>query len=73
MLVSPVSGNRYLAVFNISDNPDPLKIQVSLKDLGIDKKCRVTNLWTGESPEFANEVSVRLRPHASGLYKFQRN
>ncbi|NLA49571.1 MAG: alpha-galactosidase, partial [Bacteroidales bacterium] len=69
-----VNGDRYLAVFNISDNPDPLEIEVSLKDLGIEKKCKVTNMWTGESLGFANQAfSVKLRPHSSGLYVFRKN
>lgn len=69
-----VNGCRYLAVFNISDNPDPLEIQVSLKDLGIEKECEVMNMWTGESSGFSDHVfSVKLRPHSSGLYVFRKN
>jgi hypothetical protein len=64
-----VNGNRYLAVFNTSDNPQPLEIQVSLKDLGVTGKCKLTNMWTGEVMKVDNQLfSVTLRPHASGLY-----
>jgi hypothetical protein len=46
---NPQTGERYLALFNISDNPEPMDIQVDLRDAGIDKKGVVTNMWTGET------------------------
>ena len=65
----PVSGDRYVALFNISDHPEPAEIQVSLKDIGMDAKCEVINLWTGESlGEIDKILSVELRPHACGLF-----
>jgi len=65
----PASGDRYVALFNISDNPEPLEIQVSLKDIGMDTKCEVINLWTGESLGVIDEVlSVKLRPHGCGVF-----
>ena len=66
---NPLSGDKYIALFNISDNPEPMEIQVPLKDIGIDAKCEVINLWTGESLGEADKVlSVELRPHACGLF-----
>jgi DUF1680 family protein len=66
---NPVNGDRYLALFNISDNPEPMEIQVSLKDIGINNECEIINLWTGESLGKTDKTfSVKLRPHAGGLY-----
>ncbi|MDR0574350.1 MAG: hypothetical protein LBG96_10035 [Tannerella sp.] len=69
---NPVSGEKYLAVFNISDNPAPTTIQVDLQSVGINGKCTVKNLWTGETTDISGETfSVNLRPHACGLYIFK--
>jgi hypothetical protein len=62
-------GERYLAVFNISDNPEPVEIQGNIKDIGINKKSVATNLWTNETSDVSGEIfSVKLRPHACGLF-----
>jgi hypothetical protein len=69
-----VTGERYLAVFNISDNPEPLEIQVNLQDAGISGKCTIKNMWTGESMNFTGNVfSVALRPHESRLFTCKKN
>jgi hypothetical protein len=66
---NPQTGEKYLAVFNISDNKEPMNIQVDLRDAGIDKKGVVTNMWTGETVgEFNDVFSVTLKPHACGLF-----
>jgi len=66
---NPLSGDKYIALFNISDNPEPVEIQVALKDIGADANCEVVNLWTGESlGKIDNVLSVKLRPHACGLF-----
>jgi hypothetical protein len=69
---NPLTGERYLAVFNISDNPQPLKIQVSLPDLKVSRRCVARSLWTGEQADASGDTfSVELRPHACGLYVFR--
>jgi hypothetical protein len=66
----PNGKDQYLAVFNISDHPDPAEICVSLSDLGINRKCNAVNLWTGESAGSVEQVfSISLPAHACGLYK----
>lgn len=63
------TGERYLAVFNISDQKEPLEISVDLKELGINGKAKIKNLWTDASVgTFEKSFSAKLRPHASGLY-----
>lgn len=65
----PVTGDIYLALFNISDEK-PLKISVNLKDVGANGDVPVTDMWTGrDQGVVSNELSQTIRPHASGLYK----
>ena len=69
---NPLSGERYLALFNISDNAEPKEITVNLPDLGIDGKCRVTNVWTEKTlGEVGGTFSVTLLSHACGLYRLK--
>lgn len=59
----------YLALFNIDDEKEQ-EIAVCLKELGFYKRCRITNLWTGEKVDCGkNAFKQTLKPHASGLYK----
>jgi hypothetical protein len=65
-----VTGERYLAVFNISNGTEPLHITVELKQAGITGKCTATNMWTGESiGVFSKELPVTLPAHASALLR----
>lgn len=63
------TGERYLALFNLSDSKEPLEISVNLSDLGLTRKCSVRDMWTGKSLGKAEEkISVKLPAHASVLY-----
>ncbi len=69
---NPKTGERYLALFNISDNKEPATVSVNLAELGVGKQARVTNLWTGKSLGKAETTfSVTLPAHASGLYSIR--
>jgi hypothetical protein len=66
---NPKTKERYLAVFNLSDSKTPVEVSVNLSDLGISKKCKVKNMWTGKQVgKFRKIFSVPLAAHASGLY-----
>jgi len=68
------TGEHYLAIFNISDDVEPMKISVSLADVGIKGKSGITNMWTGENVgTFTDEFSVTLPAHASGLFLLKQN
>jgi hypothetical protein len=65
---NPKTGQHYLALFNISDKQEPLEISVNLSDLGI-QQSKVVDMWTEKSlGKVSNVFSVKLAPHASGLY-----
>jgi len=67
------SKDKYLALFNAGD---PLKdvagrdVKVSFKDLGLDGKCAVRDLWAKKDlGKFANEYSVMIPWHGAMLYR----
>lgn len=59
--------DRYLAVFNISDQPHV--VTQPLKAVGAPERARVKNLWTGAVSSAADTLSFELRPHACALFK----
>ena len=68
-----VTGETYLALFNISDNEKPMKVGVELAKIGINGKCKITNLWTGEKlGKFSGSFEQELKKHACGLYKIEK-
>jgi hypothetical protein len=65
-----VTGETYLALFNISDNEKSMKVGVELAKIGIDGKCKIIDLWTGKSVgKFSGNFEQELKAHACGLYK----
>lgn len=66
------TGEVYLALFNISDDKQDMKISVNLKSIGLNGDVEVMNMWTGESlGKISNDFSVKLNAHACGLYKLR--
>lgn len=69
---NPNTGEAYVAIFNISNNNEPLKIEINLKDLGISEQCTVQDLWTGrEMGKFEGTFTQTLKAHSSGLYSIK--
>jgi alpha-galactosidase len=63
-----VTQNYFLAVFNISDSEQT--IHYEWKDLGLkDASYKVRDLWKHKDAGAASSLTVRLRPHASVLYR----
>tara|TARA_R110002051_G_scaffold267030_1_gene326998 strand:+ start:7044 stop:8441 length:1398 start_codon:yes stop_codon:yes gene_type:complete len=61
----------YIALFNTSEEAN-LAIEVTLADIGLQGKVKITDLWTGENiGGFENVFSKKINSHASGLYKVQ--
>ena len=66
------TGERYLAVFNLSDGTEPVAVSVNLTDLGVGKRATITDMWTGKPLKKAGgPFSVTLPAHASGLYSIR--
>ncbi|HEY5499181.1 MAG TPA: glycoside hydrolase family 27 protein [Bacteroidales bacterium] len=71
----PKTGDKFLALFNISDKVGPnafksQNISVGLDQLGIKGTYIVKDLWTGkEIGKFKGEFAQQIKPHASGLYR----
>jgi hypothetical protein len=67
--VNKNTGEVYLALFNLSDNPDPKEITVNLLDLDFTGECRIKDLWSGEDlGKFSDTFNRKIKGHASGLY-----
>jgi hypothetical protein len=67
----PTNGNRYLAVFNTSDN-DKKEVQINLDELGVTGKCLIHDMWSGEKVgEYERSFSLTLMPHCSKLYRIK--
>lgn len=66
------TGERYLAVFNLSDSKEPVTISVNPADLGVNKQATITDMWAGKPLKKADgPFSVTLPAHASGLYSIR--
>ncbi|WP_461099136.1 glycoside hydrolase family 27 protein [Spirosoma luteolum] len=66
------TGERYLALFNLSDASEPAALTVDLATLGIEKAFTLTDLWTGKRDKKpAGSLTVTLAPHASVLYSIR--
>ncbi len=64
------TGEVYLALFNIADDKTQT-VSVSVKDLGLKGRRKVTDLWTGKPLGTMGKVSKKLAPHACALYKLK--
>ena len=66
-----LSGDIYLALFNLSDEPQT--VEATLSDLGLKGRKQLTDLWTGETARTGKEtVSALLQPHACALYRIRK-
>jgi alpha-galactosidase len=62
--------DKYLAVFNIGDEPQPASITVSLREVGLKGNCKVRDLWTKEDlGSVQNEVVSSVPRHGAKFYK----
>ncbi|MGI4729379.1 MAG: hypothetical protein ACRYGB_12460, partial [Janthinobacterium lividum] len=64
------TGDKFIAVFNPTDQPEPQKIKVNLKDLGFTSEVKIRNLWNHENlGSFQNEFAPQINNHGAGLYR----
>ncbi|RZL47283.1 MAG: glycoside hydrolase family 27 protein [Pedobacter sp.] len=65
------TGEIYLALFNIGDK-QTVNIKVNLKELGINNKYKIKDLWFGVTTKGTTTAfSQSLAPHASKVYSFK--
>lgn len=63
------TGARYLAVFNISDKPSNAEVFITFTELGIQKKVKVKDMWTGKFlGRKSKGIELSLAPHACKLF-----
>ncbi|HYQ57071.1 MAG TPA: glycoside hydrolase family 27 protein [Draconibacterium sp.] len=67
---NPETGETYLALFNISEQEEPMNVGVELSTLGIDGECTAVNMWSGENMgTFSGTINKDLAAHESILLK----
>ena len=63
----PGTGAVYLALFNLSDSP--ATVGVDLRELGLDGTVKVSDLWNGTSEgKISGRFEKQYNAHACGLY-----
>ncbi len=65
----PRSSDKYLAVFNVSDDATPMEIKVDCKELGQAGSCKVRDLWAGRNMGVTKEIVATVNSHGSRLYR----
>jgi alpha-galactosidase len=66
----PGSSDKYLALFNVSDDLTPAEIRVSCNEVGRAGRCRARDLWTGRNlggP--VKEIVSTVNRHGARLYR----
>jgi len=64
-------GVKYLAFFNTGDD-QPIKINISLKEIGLSGRKSVRDIWNGTKPgRFNDKFEAIIPPHGCGLYKIK--
>jgi alpha-galactosidase len=66
----PDLQDKYVALFNISDENKPQNIKMTFQQLGLSQKCRVRDLWKHENLGiFEDSFSASIRPHGAGFFR----
>jgi alpha-galactosidase len=64
------TGDKFLAVFNQTDEAEAKKITVKLNDLGFKSKVQIKNLWNHQNlGSFSGEFAPLINRHGAGLYR----
>ena len=63
------TGERYVALFNLSDDPAPAKYDIRPEDVGLARKQTLTDLWTGKRSRVGERLVVELAAHACVVFK----
>ena len=68
----PGCGDKYVALFNLSDDIKPVRMKVVFRKLRLAKKCHVRDLWKRRDIGCFEKVFMPLIPaHGAGLYRIR--
>ncbi len=68
----PGTGAKYVAIFNLNDGKAQ-EINISWKELGLNGKLKVRNLWSKEAVgKFDNEYTAQVEAHGCILIKISK-
>lgn len=66
----PKTGDKYIALFNPSNDNDARKISVNLNDLGFTKSCKVRDLWDKSDKGTATGTyTATINKHGAALFR----
>jgi alpha-galactosidase len=66
----PERGDKYLALFNATDQIQAAEISVKFDQLGLSGTHSVIDLWTGKNlGKFTDEFKQNINRHGAGLYR----
>jgi len=66
----PDTGDKFLALFNISDSVGKAEIGVKFEQIGLTGSHSVKDLWTGENlGEFNGSFKAQINSHGAGLFR----
>lgn len=66
------TGQRYLALFNLSDKAEANEVSIKSGDLGMTKLSGVIDLWSGKAVQTdGKQLSANLQPHSCILYEIR--
>lgn len=66
----PMTGDKYLALFNASDSFEAAEISVKFELLGLTGTHTIRDMWTGEKlGKFTDSFSWTINRHGAGLYR----
>jgi hypothetical protein len=70
MASAPEHAGDYIAIFNLSDEPQPINYR--LEEFGLQfGKFPIRDLWQREELGRLDHIETTLPPHASGIYKVE--
>jgi hypothetical protein len=65
----PKTGDKYVALFNIGEKPEPLKITISLNDVGLNGAFTTRDLWAKKDLGTSINLTATINKHGTGLYR----
>ncbi|MDT3403716.1 glycoside hydrolase family 27 protein [Mucilaginibacter terrae] len=69
---NPKTGEHYLALFNTINTPGLIEVSVNLPEIGINKKVKITDMWSGKSVGTADKkLTAQVAATSAVLYSLK--